>query len=279
MKSQLLFLIGFFVLVFDRTDLRAQAMQTPTLTVVGTGSACPRYQSLPIQAGNILVSSTSSGNVWYSNLWVGGLAANTASLSAWVPGTYYVKQTAGNFTSLPSNTITVYAHAMPFATVVPVGTVCVGSPPFTIQASPPGGIFYGSGVTGNVFNPADANSGANNIVIYHYSQTFGNDVCSDSTGIRITVSPCIGFNENEKEEASVLIYPNPASEHFTISSFTKEIQNLRIVDLTGKEVLNQKMYNTQKESVDLRNFSPGIYVVEVQIENRTTRLRLIKNER
>ncbi|MES2679901.1 MAG: T9SS type A sorting domain-containing protein [Bacteroidota bacterium] len=253
-------------------------MQTPTLTVVGTGSVCPRYQSSPSQAGNTLVSSVSSGNVWYSDVWPGGFAANTASFNAWVPGNYYVKQIAGNFTSLPSNTVTIYSYPMPFATVVPVGPFCLDSPTITLQASPPGGSFAGPGLTGNVFTPAHGNLGATNIILYSYSQTFGNEICSDTAAIRITVSPCTGFTENKKYETGVSIFPNPAFEHFTVFSSAKEILSLRIVDVTGKVVLNQKMYNSQKENIHLGNFPPGIYVVEVQTEAYTTRLRLIKNE-
>ena len=54
----------------------------------------------------------------------------------------------------------------------------------TLVASPPGGTFSGTGISGNIFNPANANSG-NNIITYTYIDTvFG---CSNSMQFSINV--------------------------------------------------------------------------------------------
>ena len=41
----------------------------------------------------------------------------------------------------------------PDATIIPVDTLCENAGPVTLTALNPGGIWSGSGVTGNVFDP------------------------------------------------------------------------------------------------------------------------------
>jgi PKD repeat protein len=74
--------------------------------------------------------------------------------------------------------------ATPDATITPVDTLCVDSPPVTLTAHDQGGIWTGMGVSGNTFNPALAGVG-NHIIRY---SIFNTD-CPDSDTATITVMP------------------------------------------------------------------------------------------
>ena len=59
------------------------------------------------------------------------------------------------------------------------------------------------------------------------------------------------------------IYPNPTKNSITIDSQKNEINNakIKITDLLGKTLNNQKIVN-QKTTINLNNFSQGIYLIQ-----------------
>jgi len=56
------------------------------------------------------------------------------------------------------------------------------------------------------------------------------------------------------------IFPNPASSHLIISGFEKS--NLRIVDISGKIVLNTTVQSSQ-EIVDTKHLKSGLYFIQI----------------
>jgi len=65
-------------------------------------------------------------------------------------------------------------------------TYCSNAPSVTLTGNPIGGIFSGPGITGNVFDPANAGVGTHNIQ-YTYSDGYG---CSNSETKQVVVSIC-----------------------------------------------------------------------------------------
>jgi gliding motility-associated-like protein len=60
---------------------------------------------------------------------------------------------------------------------------CYGASPVSLTGTPPGGLFSGSGITGNLFTPSSAGSGIHRIM-YSYSDT---NTCPNSVSYTITV--------------------------------------------------------------------------------------------
>ncbi|MCO6461942.1 MAG: choice-of-anchor L domain-containing protein [Saprospiraceae bacterium] len=84
-------------------------------------------------------------------------------------------QEASDFTTITFEVINI--------TIDPVNPLCLNGAPKTLNASPPGGIFSGNGITGNNFDPAIAGTGTHTIT---YSVS-GN--CPASKTINIIVNP------------------------------------------------------------------------------------------
>jgi len=74
-------------------------------------------------------------------------------------------------------------HPLPELLFTPEEIVCIEVETYNLTASPPGGIFTGSGVSGNIFYPAIAGVGAHEIT-YSYTSPEG---CSNSISAFITV--------------------------------------------------------------------------------------------
>jgi hypothetical protein len=153
-----------------------------------------------------------------------------------VSGTFNVVQVVGSVTSAPSAVITISIHPFPQAVNLPLGPFCTNSAPVVLQGSPPGGSYVGMGVTGNTFYPASANVGSNNYIIYHYSQTFGNETCYDTAAVRITVSTCAGIQESETPD-DLTVHPLPGGRLFAVSFPHEPPRSISIKDMGGREIL------------------------------------------
>jgi len=73
----------------------------------------------------------------------------------------------------------------PDATITPVSKMCANDPPVTLTAHDPGGIWTGSGVTRDIFDPSVAGPG-NHTIRYELTN---DDGCSDFDETVITVAP------------------------------------------------------------------------------------------
>ncbi len=71
------------------------------------------------------------------------------------------------------------------------------------------------------------------------------------------------------------IYPNPTNGIVHLDLVGKRIQNLKIVDVTGKIIAENNRVNPT-ETIDLSNFANGLYLIILQTENGTQPFKLIK---
>lgn len=73
-------------------------------------------------------------------------------------------------------------------------------------------------------------------------------------------------DEKQKTEAELKIYPNPVKNNqVTLSFQTKEISVIRLVNITGKEVLKQEyVFPLQKSVVTLNEVPNGLYIIQIK---------------
>ena len=96
---------------------------------------------------------------------------------------------------------------------------------------------------------------ANNAVMMARSMLEWEETESTSARVGASSSELNSFNE-------VLIYPNPVVEEFQVG-FTGEIQKLQIYDLSGRILLTLPN-PTQGQSIGIRNYHSGVYVLEIE---------------
>lgn len=72
--------------------------------------------------------------------------------------------------------------------------------------------------------------------------------------------------EKEKTEAELKIYPNPVKNNqVTISFQTKEITEVRFVNITGKEVLKQVYdFPAPQKTILLNEVPNGLYIIQIK---------------
>ncbi len=138
-------------------------------------------------------------------------------------------------------------------------TVCVQTDSIALpNASPSGGSYSGTGVSGNSFSPSNAGVGSYYIV-YTYTD---NNNCTNSDSVMITVDGCVGINEFENYNIS--IYPNPTNGLFTIDMGRyNSIVNYTITSIDGRIVAKNSNITDNKIMIDLSNESKGVYLLKL----------------
>jgi hypothetical protein len=150
---------------------------SPSASVSGGGSFCG------ITSTPVMVTLTGSGpwDITYTDgttpTTVNGVSSSPYTITASASGVYSVTQvTMAGCSASGTGVATVQLNANPTITFSPIAAVCENASLVTLNATPAGGIFSGTGVTGNTFDPAVA--GASTTMIT-YSYTDGNG-CSNS---------------------------------------------------------------------------------------------------
>ncbi|MFC4414339.1 T9SS type A sorting domain-containing protein [Kaistella carnis] len=75
---------------------------------------------------------------------------------------------------------------------------------------------------------------------------------------------------SDSQKSQVSVYPNPTSDFIRIQN-VKELQNVRIFDMSGKIVKE-----TSSSDIDVRNLSAGQYILNIYSGNEVISRKFIK---
>lgn len=132
-------------------------------------------------------------------------------------------------------------------------SVCTADAAFNFSATPVGGTYSGTGVSGQTFNPS---TGAGSYpVVYQITTANG---CLASQTQTITVSDCVGIREYDNT-FGVTVYPNPAKDYVRITS-TTEMKEVSVFDYTGK-LVKTEIINASDKTFSLNELASGLYTL------------------
>lgn len=108
-----------------------------------------------------------------------------------------------------------------------------------------------------------------NLIAGNYTVLVNDGMCSsDSIFTVLNVAGVDSF-----DPASFMVFPNPSSGVFTIS--TGQLFSYQIMNLMGKVIVEDN--GTQTETVDLSDFSNGVYLVKVTVNGVAKTVKLVKH--
>ena len=145
----------------------------PDATIAPVDTLC--FNSPPVT-----LSAHDLGGTWSGP----GIIGSTFYPSVAGVGTHIIKYDIINPDCKASDTAKVTVMPFPIVTLNDVGTLSINAPPVTLVATPLGGIFSGTGVRGNVFNPAEAGLGTHIVQYETIPDQFG---CMGTDTIHINV--------------------------------------------------------------------------------------------
>lgn len=228
-----------------------------TVVDCGTGTALLNVPYLP-----------SSSYTWSFN--GNPVATDTATVLANQEGFYTVTVSNNNCT----NTDSIYVDFItPLTlTVNNLDTLyCVNDNRVNLLPNLPGGVFAGPGISGVAFDPSIAGEGlhtitytytASNGCVYTFSQVVRVDLC---TGIE---KPAFG---------DLKLYPSPSQGKFSITGnfVAGKKATVIVMDEIGKKVWESDFMLNGEDILVEKQFSPGMYFVQVQSENSKAVLKLL----
>ena len=78
----------------------------------------------------------------------------------------------------------------------------------------------------------------------------------------VTLTPCTGIEE--QTAGQLKIYPNPVKNELRIKNAASKIEEIKIFDVMGKEILKTETRNHEPEVIiNTSNFEKGIYIIEL----------------
>ncbi len=119
----------------------------------------------------VVLNAATPGGVWSGT----GVVGNTFDPALAGPGDHIIQYVVTNGACSDSDTETIHVDSQVDATITPVGPFCQTDAAVVLNAATPGGVWSGTGVVGNTFDPALASPGDH---IIQYVVT--NGACSDT---------------------------------------------------------------------------------------------------
>ncbi len=235
----------------------------------------PAHGTLAGMAYNML---TTGGTIMPAGLTYTPSSGYTGSDSFTVVVMSYgaISDTFVNCCGILSDTVTIYVTVNPspvVATINGVDSVCKGNT-ITLTNTTSGGVWS---ATGNVSIGA-----ATGVVtgISTGSATISYTVtalgCSTSVWFPVKVVRCPAGVEPLYQKAEIIIYPNPTNEILNING-VPENTKYRMMNVAGV-CLQQGSLNKGVNTLSLRYFAPGVYILEVIAEDGERSMKRVVKE-
>jgi len=96
------------------------------------------------------------------------------------------------------------------------------------------------------------------------------------------VESCAALGEDVAFKNSISLFPNPNNGQFEVNFNTRKDADVTIdiIDIVGKTIQSQSLKNLNgfvKKPIDIKNFSKGIYLMNLTFEGKTYTKRFIKD--
>jgi hypothetical protein len=137
------------------------------------------------------------------------------------------------------------------------------------------GVWYNNGTMETLPGSVDTAGAAGGNFTYTY--TASNGVCPDETSIvTVVVNPGCDFTADLDElSAHFELYPNPTRSTVQLSWTSTGSASVVLTDLNGKVLASQMVDETQT-TMDLSSYTPGVYLITVQMGEQVYTARIIK---
>lgn len=118
--------------------------------------------------------------------------------------------------------------------------------------------------------------------LYDWEILTENGTCtSPLVEVQAVVESCAALGEDVAFKNSINLFPNPNNGQFEVNFNAKKGAdvNIEVIDIVGKTILNQSLKNSTgfvKQTIAMKNFSKGVYLLNLTYEEKTYTKRFIK---
>ncbi|MCR6722334.1 MAG: choice-of-anchor J domain-containing protein [Chitinophagaceae bacterium] len=193
--------------------------------------------------------------------------ANSNAYSVYVKpaaATAYTVTSTSSFGCTTTRTVTVNVNPNPVVNIAQLPTrICVSDPEVDLAASPIGGSWSGSGVSGNSLIPPAVGTSGTFPLTYRYTDNQG---CTTAATVQAKIDECPERVRLLRDDA-VILFPNPNNGQFNIriNSTLYNKLTMRVYTTSGLAVRTQQFDGLAYGRVipiDLTNLPSGSYMVQ-----------------
>ncbi|GIV35509.1 MAG: hypothetical protein KatS3mg031_3044 [Chitinophagales bacterium] len=138
---------------------------------------------------------------------------------------------------------------------------CNTDPPVNLVGAPSGGTFVGSGITGNVFNPASADTG--NIIVVQYIY-INEQNCADTAEQTTMVDVCSSADQKALRE-KLKVQTGYSEVIIDLSAFPpNDIIKLKVLDISGRLIQRHNISGGAAVKMPLEFLNAGLYFLTIE---------------
>lgn len=222
---------------FDETMI---TVATPDATINPVDTLCEDSPAFTLTAHDL-------GGIWSGP----GVIGNRFVPSLAGSGSHLIRYNIINTDCSDNDSTIITVMPLPRIIIEDPGTVFLNGSPVSVTAYPTGGTWSGTGMTGNIFNPAEAGLGTHTLTYSMPAQSWG---CAAAESVIVTV-----------------IMPPPPLADFECDAsgcapLTVRFRNRSIHGESYTWDFGDRQYSDEKEPVHTW-FVPGSYVVKLTVRN------------
>lgn len=239
---------GNHVITYSITDANGCSdMDETTITVATPDATITPVDTLCEDSPAVTLLAHDLGGIWSGP----GVVGNRFIPALAGVGNHMIRYNIINTDCSDNDSTVITVMPLPRIIIEEPGTVFLNGPTVPITAYPTGGIWTGTGITGNIFNPAEAGLGTHMLTYSLPPQSWG---CAAAESVRITVilpPPPVADFEGDAAGCA------PLTVRFVNKSIHGESYTWDFGD---------RQYSGEKEPVHTY-FVPGNYVVKLTVRN------------
>jgi hypothetical protein len=99
--------------------------------------------------------------------------------------------------------------------------------------------------------------------------------CSNSFVYELNVTECVGISQVNASAKGISVFPNPSTGVFNIEWNNGAVKTAEVSDISGR-VIYTGVSEMSTMSIDLGNYSNGVYFVKIQSNGTVETIRLVK---
>jgi len=239
---------GNHVITYSITDANGCTDSDETIITVATPDATiTPVDTLCEDSPAITLTAHDLGGIWSGP----GMVGNQFIPAIAGVGNHLIRYNIFNTDCSDNDSTLITVMALPNIIIVDPGTLFLNGPPVPITAYPTGGTWTGTGMTGNIFNPAEAGLGTHLLTYSLPPHSWG---CAASESVRITVilppPPVADFEGDAAGCAPLTVRFKNKSKHG--ESYTWDF--------------GDRQYSAEKDPVHTY-YVPGDYVIKLTVRN------------
>lgn len=108
----------------------------------------------------------------------------------------------------------------------------------------------------------------------NYSYYYIDDVCVSSDSL-VCVNP-VGIKESTGNNNLFIIYPNPATDFFSINNVLIQPYNLAIYNTLGQLLFEEMNINKSSKKINITRFNSNLLFIKIKTQNQTVNYKLLK---